>query len=206
MQKPNNYAETSAGGNFPKIDLGGHKMIVKQISEKKTASGKDMLVVLVDTDTTDKQPHFFMDMFNNDHRQDKKYPNQATEYIVTTDNEGNCSCKLKGFCEALEQSNAGFSCWNKDDTFNFAGCKGKKIGAVFGEELDYYNGEEKKKRVIRWFCDVNKALDAEIPEISQSQAYKEYKNSPASALPDANASVQDFMNLPDIDDTELPFN
>lgn len=35
MQKPNNYDTTQAAGEFEPIKLGGHKMVIKQISEKK---------------------------------------------------------------------------------------------------------------------------------------------------------------------------
>lgn len=48
MQKPNNYDETPAGGEFTPVDLGGHKLIIKQVSETKSKSGKDMIVVLFD--------------------------------------------------------------------------------------------------------------------------------------------------------------
>lgn len=34
MQKPNNYDTTQAAGEFEPIKLGGHKMVIKQVSEK----------------------------------------------------------------------------------------------------------------------------------------------------------------------------
>ena len=46
MKKPNNYAETPAGGDFTPIELGGHHLVVKQVSEKKSQTGKNMLVIL----------------------------------------------------------------------------------------------------------------------------------------------------------------
>ena len=30
MQKPNNYDETQAGGEFTPVELGGHKLVIKQ--------------------------------------------------------------------------------------------------------------------------------------------------------------------------------
>ena len=42
--------------------------------------------------------------------------------------------------------------------------KNKKIGGVFGEQMDYYNGDEKKKRVLRWFVSFDKVADAQIPK------------------------------------------
>lgn len=40
MQKPNNYDETPAGGEFAPVDLGGHKLIIKQVSETKIEKWK----------------------------------------------------------------------------------------------------------------------------------------------------------------------
>lgn len=34
MQKPNSYDTTQAAGEFEPIALGGHKMVIKQVSEK----------------------------------------------------------------------------------------------------------------------------------------------------------------------------
>lgn len=198
MQKPSNYNETQAQGEWIPVELGGHKMIVKQVSEKKSQSSKDMIVVLFDFAPDDKQPNYFMDSFNNDTRQDKKWSNQATQYILTEDADGKCSRQFKTFCTCVENSNPGFECW-KNDQFDFAGIKGKKIGGVFGEQMDFYNGEEKKKRVLRWFCSIDKVADATIPEMSETKAYKERHTS-------APTSTDEFMNIPDGIDEELPFN
>lgn len=201
MQKPSNYAETPTQGEFTPVELGGHKMVIKQVSEKQSNTGKPMIVVLFDFDKSDSQPDYFMESFKNDIRPDKKWSNQATQYILTVDTDGNCSKSFKTFCTCVEKSNAGFSCWKADNTFNFEGIKGKKVGGVFGEQMDFYNGEEKKKRVLRWFCSLDKVADAQVPEITETKAYKERNNGATGAGSDG------FMNIPyGIDDEELPFN
>ena len=48
MNKPTAYDTTQAAGEFEPIALGGHKMVIKQVSEKKTQGGLDMLVILFD--------------------------------------------------------------------------------------------------------------------------------------------------------------
>lgn len=63
MQKPNNYDETQAGGEFTPVELGGHKLIIKQVNETKSKTGKDMIVVLFDFAEDDKQPGYFMSSF-----------------------------------------------------------------------------------------------------------------------------------------------
>ena len=198
MNKPNSYEETQAGGDFTFVELGGHKLVIKQVSETKSKTEKDMIVVLFDFADDDKQPHYFMDQFKNDIRPDKKWPNQATQYILTEDADGKCSRNFKTFTTCVEHSNAGFIT-QFGDKFGEQ-FKNKKIGGVFGEQMDFYNGEEKKKRVLRWFTSSDKVVDAAIPDISETKAFKEKKNNGATASSDG------FMNIPDGIDEELPFN
>ena len=198
MNKPNNYEETQAGGDFTFVELGGHKLVIKQVSETKSKTEKDMIVVLFDFADDDKQPHYFMDQFKNDIRPDKKWPNQATQYILTEDADGKCSRSFKTFTTCIEHSNAGFTT-QFGDKFGEQ-FKNKKIGGVFGEQMDFYNGEEKKKRVLRWFVSSDKVVDAAIPDISETKAFKEKKNNISATSSDG------FMSIPDGIDEELPFN
>lgn len=48
MQKPNSYDTTQAAGEFEPIKLGGHKMVIKQVSERQSQGGLNMIVVLFD--------------------------------------------------------------------------------------------------------------------------------------------------------------
>ena len=203
MRKPNNYEETKAQGEYIPVELGGHKLIIKQVSEKKAKSGKDMLVVLFDFAADDSQAGYFSKQFADDIRPEKKWPNQATQYILAEDMDGNCSRSLKTFCTCVENSNAGFSCWTNDDSFNFKGIKNKKVGGIFGVQMDYYEGRELEKRVLRWFSSIDKVADAQIPNVTETQAYKNHINGYALGSTPAGDG---FMNIPDGIDEELPFN
>ena len=197
MIKPENYENTPVQGDFEKVELGGHKMIIKQVTETKSKNGQDMIVVLFDFDQTDAQAGYFMKSFKDDIRPDKKWSNQATQYILVNDNEGKTSKAFKTFCTCAEHSNAGFVInWGDNWGEQF---KNKKIGGVFGEQLDFYNGEEKKKRVLRWFVSLDKVADAAIPDVQETKAYKDNKNN-------TSTGVTGFMNIPDGIDEELPFN
>ena len=44
MQKPTNYDTTQAAGEFEPIKLGGHKMVIKQVSERQSQGGLNMIV------------------------------------------------------------------------------------------------------------------------------------------------------------------
>ena len=203
MKKPNNYENTKAQGEFTPVELGGHKLVIKQVSEKKSSNNKNMIVVLFDFAPGDSQPGYFTQQFADDIRPDKKWPNQATQYILVEDQDGNTSRSFKTFCTCVENSNTGFSCWKNDETFNFQGIKGKTVGCVFGEQMDYYNGRVLHKRVLRWFISADKIADAQIPDVSETQAYKNSVNGyPAAATPGTDG----FMNIPDGIDEELPFN
>ena len=201
MQKPNNYDQTPAGGDFTPVELGGHKIIIKQVSETKSKNGKDMIVVLFDFAQNDSQAGYFTEQFKNDIRPDKKWPNQATQYILKEDADGNTNRSFKTFCTCVEHSNTGFTVqWIDNWGAQF---KNKIIGGVFGEQRDFYNGEEKRKRVLRWFTSIDKVEDAAIPEIQETQAYKNSKNGYPTG---ATKSSDGFMNIPDGIDEELPFN
>ena len=196
MQKPNNYDETQAGGEFTPVELGGHHLVIKQVSETKSKAGKDMIVVLFDFDQNDKQAGYFTEQFKNDIRPEKKWPNQATQYIVTEDENGKCSRSFKTFTTCVEHSNSGFTTqWG--DNFG-AQFKNKKIGGVFGIVEEEYNGERKKKRKLRWFTSSDKVAEAQVPE---------EKLLPSNGFANPSDAIgTDFMNIPDGIDEELPFN
>lgn len=198
MNKPNGYDEAKASGDFTPVELGGHRLIIKQVSERMNKNNQPMIVVLFDFAPNDKQPGYFMEQFKNDIRPDKKWSNQATQYINVYDSDGKTSRSFKTFTTCVEHSNNGFTTqWGDKFCQQF---KDKKIGGVFGEQMDYYNGEEKKKRVLRWFISSDKVADAQIPDMSETPAYKQYKTNGAIASSDG------FMNIPDGIDEELPFN
>lgn len=201
MQKPRNYEETQAQGEFTPVELGGHQMVIKQVTETKSKTGKDMIVVLFDFDQSDKQPEYFMKQFRDDIRPEKKWPNQATQYILVHDEDGKCSRSFKTFTTCVKHSNPGFEeSWGDNWGAQF---KNKKIGGVFGPQMDYYNGREMEKRVLRWFVSYDKAADAQIPNLSETQAYKNR----VSGYPQGYVPAGDgFMNIPDGIDEELPFN
>ncbi|MGE9977338.1 hypothetical protein ACQRAS_15375 [Coprococcus catus] len=200
MKKPNNYENTH--GYFTPVEFGGHKLIIKQVTETTSSNtGKPMVVVLFDFAPDDIQPGYFMEQFKNDIRPEKKWPYQATQCILTEDENGNCSRSFKTFITCVEHSNNGFAVqWGDAFEKQF---KNKKIGGVFGPQMDYYNGRELEKRVLRWFVSIDKVADAKVPEMSETQAYKNYKNGyPSGSTP----SNDGFMNIPEGVDEELPFN
>lgn len=163
MNKPNNYDNVQTG-EFTPINLGGHHLIIKGVEERQTRNGKDMLVVAFDFAPNDKQPGYAAELFKNDIRPDKKWPNSCVSYIVATDNDGNTSRKFKTFIRSVEDSNKGFmTTWGEGPVFTQQ-FKGKRVGGVFGRVENEYNGERRLRVELRWFCEDTKADDAKIPD------------------------------------------
>ena len=48
MNKPNNFDNTQASGDFTPVTPGGHHLIIKKVEESKTKTNKDMIIVAFD--------------------------------------------------------------------------------------------------------------------------------------------------------------
>ncbi len=176
------------------VELGGHIAKIMKVEEMKSRNGKDMIKVFIDFDQQDNQRGYFSDRYKADTRDDKKWPFNATAYIMAEDSDGNCSRNLKAFNTAYEESNGATIVWGDSYAAQF---NGKKIGVVYGEEEDYYRDELRTSRKIRYFCDASKALDQEVP------AKKFYKGDMGTST--TTTSGDNFMDIPD-DMDGLPFN
>nr|DAF60290.1 MAG TPA: Protein of unknown function (DUF669) [Siphoviridae sp. ctqK313] len=203
MNKPTAYDTTQAAGEFEPIKLGGHKMVIKQISEKKTQGGLDMLVILFDFAEGDEQAGYFMKQFENDIRPDKKYPNAGTNYMVIDEGVDYGVRNLKTFITCVEKSNPGFAVkWGDNFGQQF---KGKLIGGIFRLEKDWYDNKEVKRHKLARFRSVEGIKDADIPEERTTKAYDDHLKE--EAIMGANPAGTDFMNIPDsVADDVLPFN
>lgn len=194
MNKPNEFDNTQAGGDFIPVNLGGHYAVIKNVTERETKNGDPMVVVSIDFDKKDEQVGYFTDMFKRDVRPDKKYPNQATNYI-TTEYGGKCTRGFKAFIKSFADSNGLTEDkikWGEDFAAQF---KNKKIGVVFGNVEETYNGETKMRRKIRWFCDYNKVQYQAVPPDKLEK----------TTTPKASTETDDgFMKVED--DEEIPFN
>ncbi len=196
MQKPQGYDEAKAAGDFTPVELGGHFCTIKQVAEKKSQTGKDMVVVVIDFCAPDAQPDYFKRQFESDDRPDKKWPYNGTRYIMVNDynDSSKTSRDFKTFCTCFEKSNNCKIAWGSDNWG--AQFKNKKIGAVYGEEEHEYDGKVSKRRTLRWFCEFDKAKDASIPN------FKPLKNKTTGS---SAGTLDGFISVPDDSDEEIPF-
>ena len=194
MNKPSGYDDVQVGGGFTPVDLGGHYCQIKQVAERKSSTGKDMIVVVFDFVKPDAQEGYFMEQFKNDVREDKKWPFAGSKYIMVNDYQepSKTSRQFKSFCTCVENSNSYQIQWGGSDWA--AQFKGKKIGAVYGEEEHEYDGKVSKRRLVRYFCSVDAVKDAKIPEA------KLLKNVSRPAANDTS-----FVNIPEGTEEEIPF-
>ena len=196
MNKPNNYDNTKVGGDFTPVELGGHHMVIKQVSERKNKSGGDMIVVLFDFAKGDRQEGYFTDQFKNDIRPDKKWPHNGSSYINVNDAKtGECSRSFKSFITSVEKSNRGFVVqWGDNFCQQF---KNKKIGGVFGEVENEWNGKTSMRHELRWLGEDGKMDSAKIPD----PKYLPTDGKKGKAV----TGKEDFMNVPDSEDESIPF-
>ena len=201
MLKPSGYDEAQAGGEFTPVDLGGHYAIIKQVSERQSSTGKDMIVVLYDFTSPDKQEGFFSKQFNNDDRPEKKWPFAGTKYIMVNDynDQNKTSRAFKTFCTCVEKSNNYQIAWGGNAWAQQF--KNKFVGVVFGEEESEYDGKIRMRRVPKWFCTTDKVKDQSIPA-------PKYLNGVGPAQNQQNTSTESadpFLNIPEGIDEEIPF-
>ena len=185
MQKPNNFENVKASGDFTPIELGGHHIIIKNVEETTSKAGKPMLKVSFDFAKNDRQADYMSNEYKNDIRPDKKWPHAGTQYILCEDKDGNCSHAFKRFILAWEASNNCEAIGGE----KFAGqFKNKKIGGVFGEVENEYNGKTSMRHELRWFCSDDKVDGATIPAAKLLNGSSGNGGSSASSAPDVNVA------------------
>ena len=106
--------------------------------------------------------------------------------------DGNCSRMFKSFITAFEKSNNCEAIWGDGFAKQF---KNKKIGAIYGEVENEYNGKTTMRHEFRFFCEDAKADDAKVPD----PVYLDKSKTAAAQQSD------DFMAIPDGTEEDLPF-
>lgn len=186
MRKPSGFDQAAASLNYEPLALGGHVCIIKGVEETVSKTGKDMYKIALDIAPGDPQAGYYQKKFENDTREDRKWP--CVTYVVITDDEGKCSRNCASWVTSVEESNPGFAFpWD-----NAAYLKGKRVGVVFGqEEYKGSDGNIHKSTKPFWFRSADKVADAPVPKL------KEYKPQITSG-----ARVNSFA---DISADDIPF-
>ena len=193
MQKPTNYENTQTVQERIPAEVGGHYLRIIRVVEMKNKNGGDMIMVGYDFAANDKQAGLYQNEFNANTEADKKWPIGGRNYMNVYDQNGQCSKSFKGFCEAVEKSNPGFTInWNLADwgsQFNK-----KLVGGVYGNVENQYNGQYYMRSQLRWFIPNDKVANAKVPK-------DKYLNGITNAQPQTATT----FNPKSVPDEELPF-
>jgi hypothetical protein len=196
MNKPAGYDDVNIDIT-EKPTVGGHKCIIVKVIEQKSSTGKEQLEIWLDMAGDDSQPMLFSNQFMANTNENKKWP--CRFWITSYETEDFGKRSLKRFVTAAEDSNASFFVqWGPV----FADClKGKRIGVVFGEEENDWNGRIFTLVKPRYFCGILKLDEQPIPE------KKTLKPETAAFKPAAGINGQEgFLQVPDgLGDEGLPF-
>lgn len=201
MQKPKDYDNVQAYGEFTPLKLGGHVCKIMQVVVTKSkTTGRDMLEISLDI-AEGEQKDYFAQSYKSDTRENKKWG--CVVYQLINDSDGNTSRAFKSFITSVENSNMGFKvAWGN----NFAACfKGKLVGGIFGRE-QYLNSYNEKKFSTK--CMQFRSVEAirngvEIPE---DRLLPESQNNGYGTGYTPSSIGDGFMNIPtDAGEEELPF-
>ena len=197
LVKPSNYDEIQVNQEFERLELGGHKGIIKSVEEyTSTISGNTSLKVEVDTTTDDKQPNYFQKQFDENTNADKRWSSSGTKYVSLKQDE-NCIKMLKAFITSVENSNPNFAYdWSKD----VDQLKGKKVGLVFGlEEYENDKGEIKTATKLTQFRSIDKVDNAKIPNVRLLNGsyieYDKYNSNTTTNSPNPFEGLDDVVEI-----------
>lgn len=192
MLKPSDYDRVTAYGEFTPLELGGHICKIMSVEETTSSTGKDMLIISLDTAPQDKQPGYYMEQWKNDDRTDKKWGCRVFQLVL--DKDGNTNRGLKTFITAVEKSNPGFHVQWGD---GFSACfKNRLVGGVFGRE-QYQNSHGD----LKWSTKCVQFRSVEAVQKGVDVPEDRYLN---GQRPQQNP-VAGFTELPDISESDLPF-
>lgn len=185
IKKPTGYDEATAyTGEYETLQPGGHICVIKGATVMQTRNGTEMLKIAFDIDESDpqKQGGFYGRQFESNkakYGSETKWPAGGTHRIGI---DGKSVPFFKGFTTIIMESNPGYV-WKWDETT----LKGKKFGAIFGEE-EYraQDGSIKSSIRVQQLRSVDVILDGvDIPapkKLSGSSAPAPAYSSPAADM------------------------
>lgn len=198
MDKPRNYDDVKAFGEFEPLELGGHICRIMKVEERLSKSGKEMIVIYLDI-AEGRQRDYFKNLYENDQREKKKWG--CVVYQLVHDKKGDANRGFKTFNTAVEESNEGFKIiWGNGYSESL---RGKLIGGVFGRE-QYKKQNEELAWTIKCFNFRSvKTIKAGV-SIPEDKLYKEDSEGISNTNNTGNQNAG-FYSVEDTTDDDLPF-
>lgn len=197
MEKPRNFDTTKATGEYSPLPAGGYICSIIGVEEVMSKTGKPMIKVALDIAFGDEKGRF-MNEYQNDTRQPKKWPSSAVVYQLVMDADGNTHGRFKQFTNCVEQSNDHFAIvWGGE----FCSCfKGKLVGVLFGRE----QYESTKDGSLKW---ATKPQFFKTVEDIRNNNFRipedKYLNTPTTTAPAGEYGIPEGFRA--IQDDDIPF-
>ena len=202
MQQFKGYDEAKqnaqAAGNGGKLPKGAYVCKILGVKATEAKDNKSGFIQIQFDIAEGEYKGFFKKQYDENTREDKKYKGKATIYLPKddgTEQDGWTKTAFARWTNAFEESNNGYT-WDWDEKK----WKDKLIGIVFGETGSNINGKDIVYVEAHYPVATSKVADISPDSIKfkKKKGYGEGSN---------QASGNDgFMNIPDIDDNEFPFN
>ena len=193
--KAKEAAQRQGGGRLPK---GAYVCKILGVKYEEGKGGtNDFIKVQFDV-TEGEYAGFFKKQYEENTSDDKKFKGQTTIWVPADDGsekDGYTKNTFAKWTNAFEESNEGYS-WDWDEKK----WKDKAVGIVFGETGTVIEGKEIVYTDARYPVAVEKVRSGKAGE-AKFKAKNGYTGKGGSADSKAN----DFVNLPEGIDEELPF-
>lgn len=199
IRRFNDYEQTKAYGNYEQLPKGGYVLRIMDVKARQSKNG-EYLFISADIYEGD-YIQFFAREYKNQQSEDKKWHCNYLLNIPTDDGseqDGWTKRRFKTFTEALEDSNSGYHFDWDEQKF-----KGKLIGGLFNER-EYEANDGQIRRATNWggVTSVENVREGKYTLPKDRTIDRSYAM--PAAVP-SNQATDDFMDVPDGIDEELPF-
>lgn len=217
MQKPQDFDNVQAFGDFVPLPAGGYVCRIMSVEETASRAGAPMIKISLDI-AEGQYKDYFANQYRANTRADKKWSYSAIINQLVYDTSGNNSTNrgFKTFVTSVCESNQGFNvAWGD----GFAACfKNRLVGVLFGRE-EYIGTDGKTHwstkalnfRSVKTIRDGGFEIPADKPLVSVDAAADPFAPpqtpQPAAQQKSAPAGVPDLQDFEEIlvPESDLPF-
>lgn len=217
MQKPQDFDNVQAFGDFVPLPAGGYVCRIMGVEETASRAGAPMIKISLDI-AEGQYKDYFANQYRANTRADKKWSYSAIINQLVYDTSGNNSTNrgFKTFVTSVCESNQGFNvAWGD----GFAACfKNRLVGVLFGRE-EYIGTDGKTHwstkalnfRSVKTIRDGGFEIPADKPLVSVDAAADPFAPpqtpQPAAQQKSAPAGVPDLQDFEEIlvPESDLPF-
>lgn len=197
------YDKSKRTKTYESLPKGAYVVKIMNAVEEANRNGKGSHLTISFDIAEGDYKDIYANQYLSNTAEDKKWPRDAVYYLTVPDKDSKDFVwqNWNNFFADLEDSNNGFVFGGDVKTL-----KGKLIGGKFHIEQNEWNGNVYDHTRLRWTCvaeDVRTGSAGKLPpdKLVTSSSGASY----GSSGPLANAPENEWMNIPDNIEDELPF-